>query len=69
MAMADAISPPIREQALQIARSLPQDASWDDLMYRIYVRKAIERGLSDSDADRVVDSSDARSQLGLSSND
>jgi len=28
--------------------------TWDDLMYEIYVRQAIERGIADSDAGRVT---------------
>ena len=56
---------PIRDQALELVQSLPLDASWDELMYRIYVRQAIERGIEDSDADRVVDVAELRRQFGL----
>jgi len=64
--MSDVAAIPVKEQALQLVQSLPEDATWDDLMYRIYVRQAIERGLADSDADRVVDNSEVRRQFGLS---
>lgn len=57
---------PTRDQALELVQSLPPNASWDELMYRIYVRQAIERGIEDSDADRVVDSAELRQQFGLS---
>jgi hypothetical protein len=57
---------PIRDQAMELVQSLPPDASWDELMYRIYVRQAIERGLADSDADRVIDVAELRRQFGLS---
>lgn len=57
---------PIRDQALELVQSLPPDASWDELMYRIYVRQAIERGMEDSEADRVVDVAELRRQFGLS---
>ena len=57
---------PIRDQAMELVQSLPPDASWDELMYRIYVRQAIERGLTDSDADRVIDVAELRRQFGLS---
>jgi hypothetical protein len=56
---------PIRDQALELIQSLPPDASWDELMYRIYVRQAIERGIADSDADRVIDVAEVRRQFGL----
>jgi len=37
----------IKEQALQMVQSLPSGATWDDLMYRIYVRQKIEAGMAD----------------------
>ena len=64
--MPDALGSPIREQALQLVQSLPADASWDDLMYRIYVRQAIEAGLQDADADRTTDAADVRKEFGPS---
>lgn len=56
---------PIRESAIELIQTLPADASWDELMYRIYVRQAIDRGMADSDADRVVDSAELRREFGL----
>jgi hypothetical protein len=64
--MPDALGSPIREQALQLVQSLPADASWDDLMYRIYVRQAIEAGIQDADAERTMDTTDVRKEFGLS---
>lgn len=63
--MSDAVNLPIREQALQLVQTLPPDASWDDLMYRIYVRQAIDRGIADSEVDNVVDVAEVRRQFGL----
>ena len=40
----------IKDAAKRLVEELPEDATWDDLMYRIYVRQAIEAGLRDSDA-------------------
>jgi hypothetical protein len=56
---------PIRDQAIELIQSLPLDASWDELMYRIYVRQAIERGMADSGADQVIDVEELRRQFGL----
>ena len=44
----------VREEAEKLVRALPDDATWDDLMYRIYVRQKIEAGLRDAEAGRVV---------------
>ncbi len=56
----------VKEEARRLVENLPEDVTWDDLMYRIYVRQAIEAGLADSDADRVVDVEDIRRSFGLS---
>jgi predicted transcriptional regulator len=37
----------LKAQALKIVQSLPAGATWDDLMYRIYVRQKIEAGMAD----------------------
>lgn len=50
----------IKKDAQELIESLPDSASWEDLMYRIYVREAIESGLADSDAGRVVEVAEIR---------
>jgi predicted transcriptional regulator len=55
----------VKDQARRLVEDLPDDASWDDLMYKIYVRQAIEAGLEDSAAGRTVDVKDVRAQFGL----
>jgi predicted transcriptional regulator len=55
----------VKDEALHLVEDLPDDASWDDLMYRIYVRQAIEAGLEDSEAGRTVDVKDVRARFGL----
>ena len=44
---------------------MPENATWDDLLHEIYVRQAIERGVSDSKAGRTKDVEDVRRQYGL----
>lgn len=34
----------IRDEARKLVDPLPEGASWDDLMYQIYVRQKIEAG-------------------------
>jgi len=55
----------VKEQARQLVEELPEGATWDDLMYKIYVRQAIETGLSDSDAGRTQDVKAVRARFGL----
>jgi hypothetical protein len=56
----------IKQEAYRLIDKLPTGATWDDLMYEIYVRQAIEAGLKDSEENRVTDVSEVRKQFGLS---
>ncbi|MCP4460439.1 MAG: hypothetical protein GY816_20815 [Cytophagales bacterium] len=42
----------IQETAM-LLDELPEETSWDDVMYRIYVRQKIERGLADCQNGKV----------------
>ncbi|HEY3874654.1 MAG TPA: hypothetical protein VGM92_04205 [Candidatus Kapabacteria bacterium] len=42
----------IKEEAKRLIDSLPENSSWSDLMYEIYVRREIEAGVADLDAGR-----------------
>ena len=43
----------IKSRAIKLVRELPENSSWDELMYRIYVRQKIEAGLADIKAGRT----------------
>jgi hypothetical protein len=45
--------------------NLPDKATWDDLMYKIYVRQAIEAGIKDSNKGLTVDVKEVRKRFGL----
>lgn len=55
----------IREEAIRLAEQLKDDSSWEDLMYQIYVRQAIETGLADCEAGRTLSVEDVRERFGL----
>ncbi len=55
----------IKKEAHRLLDDLPKSATWDDLMYKIYVRQAIEAGLKDSKAGRTIDVKDVRAKFGL----
>ena len=44
----------VREEALKLIDKLPVEASWDDLMYEIYVRKKIDQGVKAVEEGRVL---------------
>jgi predicted transcriptional regulator len=55
----------VKDEARKIVDGLPEDATWEELIYRLYVREAIEQGLRDADAGRTVDTATVRAELGL----
>ena len=59
--MAD--QPNIKPDARLLVENLPESATWDDLAYEIYVRQAIERGLADANAGRLVDHDEAMARV------
>ena len=56
----------VKSQALKLVRNLPAASSWDDLMYRIYVRQKIDAGLGDIEKGRIYSHASLRKDLGLS---
>jgi hypothetical protein len=44
----------IKQQAHALIDQLPDDTSWDDIVYEMAVRREIEAGLADSEAHRLV---------------
>ena len=55
----------VKHKARQLVEQLSDSATWDDLMYEIYVRQAIEAGIRDSDAGRTQEVKVVRARLGL----
>ncbi len=55
----------IKEEAHRLIDTLPEEATWEDLMYGLYVRQAVEQGLADGEADRVIPVEEVRARLGL----
>ena len=55
----------VKEAAHQLIDLLPDNASWDDVMYELMVRKEIELGMADSMAGRVTLVEDVRKEYGL----
>ena len=57
----------IKNVAHRLVDNLSDNATWDDLMYEIYVRQAIEKGLADSAAGRIIPLDEVRARYGLKS--
>ena len=63
--MADVQPGDIKSQAHRLIDTLPEDATLDDIMYRVYVRQSIDSGIEDADAGRVVDVAEVCRRFGL----
>ena len=55
----------LKEEAKRLIDNMPSLTSWDQLIYQIYVRQAIEAGLADSEADRTESVEAVRERFNL----
>ncbi|MCJ8331521.1 MAG: hypothetical protein HRT89_11795 [Lentisphaeria bacterium] len=55
----------LKKETELLIDDLPEDASWDDLMYKIYVRKKIDKGLDDCANNRTLSSEEMRQKISL----
>jgi predicted transcriptional regulator len=56
----------IKEEALRLIESLPDDATWEDLTRLMLEQQLIEEGIADLEAGRVWTSDEIREKLGMS---
>ncbi|MBI3344750.1 MAG: hypothetical protein HY028_07860 [Gammaproteobacteria bacterium] len=54
----------VKNEAKRLVENLPDTASWDDLMYEVYVRQKIEDGIKAADEDRVLTHEEVRKRFG-----
>ncbi|MCC6964949.1 MAG: hypothetical protein IT391_01525 [Nitrospira sp.] len=55
--------PTTNKQAPHMIRSLLEKATWDDIMYEIYVRKKMEAGMKAADEVRVLSHEDVKKRF------
>jgi len=55
----------IKQAAHQLIDSLPEDATWETLLYTLQVRYDIEAGMTDHESGRVYSSTEVREHLGI----
>ncbi len=53
----------VRDETRRLADQLPDDATWEDVLYQVYVRQSIEAGLEDVRAGRVVPADEVRRRV------
>jgi predicted transcriptional regulator len=53
----------LKEEAKKLIDKLPDNATWDDIMYELYVKKKIAAGLKAAEEGKVVSHADAKKRL------
>jgi predicted transcriptional regulator len=53
----------VKDEAKKLIEKMPDTATWDDIMYELYVKKKIAAGLKAADEGRVVSHEEARKRL------
>jgi hypothetical protein len=52
-----------KEEAKKLIDTLPEHATWDDIMYEFYVKKKLAKALEEAAAGDVVSHQTAKEQL------
>lgn len=55
----------LKQAARELIDRLPDNASWDDVVYEMVTRREIELGLTDSEANRTAPVEDVAKEFGL----
>jgi predicted transcriptional regulator len=55
----------IREKVRDLAEHLPPNATWDDVMYQVAVRRSVEQGLKESEAGQTIPHEEILKEFGL----
>jgi predicted transcriptional regulator len=57
------LMPSAKDAARQIIEHLPDQATWDDIMYALFVKQKIEEALTDIEAGRTIPHEEVRAEL------
>jgi len=53
-----------RDEAIKMIARLPEEVSWDEIMYKIYVKRKIEEGIKAADEGRTVSHEEVKELFG-----
>jgi len=52
-----------KDAAIEVIKTLAEDADWEDIMYSLYVRQKVQKGVEDFEEGRVVSHEDMKKKL------
>jgi hypothetical protein len=53
----------VKEEAKKIIDKMPEQATWDDIMYQFYVKKKIELSLNAAEAGNILSHEDVKKRV------
>ncbi len=53
----------VKDEAKRIIEDLPENATWDDLMYQLYVKKRVETGLKEIENGETLSHEEVKKRL------
>jgi hypothetical protein len=53
----------VKEEAKQLIDALPEQATWDDLMYELYVKQKLQKAVDEAAAGKLVSHEKAKQEL------
>jgi predicted transcriptional regulator len=57
-----------RDEAIEMIARLPEEVSWDEIMYKIYVKRKIEEGVRAADEGHTASHEEVKELFGLNEN-
>ena len=55
--------PTAKEEIRKMLDTLPDDATWEDLQYSIYVRERVERGRREADQESLISQEEVETRM------
>ena len=53
----------VKGEMIKMLESLPDDCTWEDFQYHIYVREKVERGMAAADAGDIISQEEAERRV------
>ena len=57
-----------KDEAIKTISRLSEEASWDEIMYKIYVKRKIDEGLRAAEEGRTISHEEVKELFGLNEN-
>lgn len=55
----------MKEESIQLIQSMPDTVTWDDILYELYVKMKIKRGMQDFEEGRTYSHEEVMKRFGI----